>query len=33
LDGKVESQVVKDELDEHLKIFCIQWLGAYEKMS
>jgi hypothetical protein len=33
LDGKVESHVVKDELDEHLKIFYIQWWGAYEKMS
>jgi hypothetical protein len=29
--GKVESEVVKDELDEHLKIFCIQWWVPMKK--
>jgi hypothetical protein len=29
--GKVECEVVKDELDEHFRIFCIQWWVQVKK--
>jgi hypothetical protein len=32
LDGKVENQVVKDELDEHLKNLLYSMVAAFEKM-
>jgi hypothetical protein len=29
--GKVECEVVKDELDEYFKMFCIQWWVLVKK--